>query len=241
MLKFSDLNPVGRAIIIVVAVLTAGVAAASFATSYGALYAFIRDTHLYSERLTRIWPLLLDAMFIIAQLTAMLFGVLRGSRFWPYLTMLLTGSLTVWFNLQHAGSDPGRRLAAALPPVLMILGFEICLAIVKSVMRTLGRPLETAGPAEHLLGPGVQTRSVERFQVGQNGQGWGSGGVASGAAVTKRESVQGHLTRLGESAAILTDREIAEDLAEEGVKVSPQYVGKVRSGAIGSRNGKDHA
>jgi hypothetical protein len=74
-LKFSDLNPLGRAIILVVAVLTFGVAAVSFATSYGALYAYARDTGLYSERLTRLWPLLLDGAFIVAQLAA---GPLRA-------------------------------------------------------------------------------------------------------------------------------------------------------------------
>ena len=115
-LRFSDLNPLGRAIIIVVAALTFGVAAVSFATSYGALYAYARDTGLYSERLTRLWPLLLDGAFIVAQLAAILAGILRGSRGWPILTMLLTGALTVWFNLQHAGSrprpPPGRRPAA---------------------------------------------------------------------------------------------------------------------------------
>ena len=79
-LKFSDLNPLGRAIIVTVAVLTFGVAAVSFATSYGALYAYIRDTGLYSERLTRLWPLLLDGAFIVAQLAAILAGILRGSR-----------------------------------------------------------------------------------------------------------------------------------------------------------------
>jgi hypothetical protein len=51
-LRFSDLNPLGRAIIITVAALTFGVAAVSFVTSYGALYAYVRDTGLYSERLT---------------------------------------------------------------------------------------------------------------------------------------------------------------------------------------------
>jgi Protein of unknown function (DUF2637) len=108
-MRFSDLNPLGRAIILVVAALTAGVAAVSFATSYGALYAWVRDTGLYSDRLTRLWPLLLDGAFIVAQLAAILAGILRGSRGWPILTMLLPGALTVWFNLQHAGSDPGRR------------------------------------------------------------------------------------------------------------------------------------
>jgi hypothetical protein len=74
-LRFSDLNPLGRAIIIVVAALTFGVAAVSFATSYGALYAWVRDTGLYSDRLTRLWPLLLDGAFIVAQLAAILAGM----------------------------------------------------------------------------------------------------------------------------------------------------------------------
>ena len=60
--------------------------------------------------------------------------------------MLLTGALTVWFNLQHAGSDPGRRLAAALPPVLMMLAFEIDIQIVKWVMTALGKPLGPIAP-----------------------------------------------------------------------------------------------
>ena len=145
-LRFSDLNPLGRAIIVTVVVLTFGVGAVSFATSYGALYAFIRDTGLYSERLTRLWPLLLDGAFIVAQLAAILAGILRGSRGWPILTMLLTGALTVWFNLQHAGSDPGRRLAAALPPVLMMLAFEIDVQIVKWVMQALGKPMGPIAP-----------------------------------------------------------------------------------------------
>jgi hypothetical protein len=145
-LRFSDLNPLGRAIILVVAALTFGVAAVSFATSYGALYAYARDTGLYSERLTRLWPLLLDGAFIVAQLAAILAGILRGSRGWPILTMLLTGALTVWFNLQHAGADPGRRLAAALPPVLMMLAFEIDVQIVKWVMQALGKPLGPIAP-----------------------------------------------------------------------------------------------
>ena len=145
-LRFADLNPLGRAIIITVAALTFGVAAISFATSYGALYAYARDTGLYSERLTRLWPLLLDGAFIVAQLAAILAGILRGSRGWPILTMLLTGALTVWFNLQHAGSDPGRRLAAALPPVLMMLAFEIDIQIVKWVMQALGKPLGPIAP-----------------------------------------------------------------------------------------------
>jgi hypothetical protein len=168
-MRFADLNPLGRAIIIVVAVLTFGVAAVSFATSYGALYAWVRDTSLYSDRLTRLWPLLLDGAFIVAQLAAILAGILRGSRGWPILTMLLTGALTVWFNLQHAGSDPGRRLAAALPPVLMMLAFEIDIQIVKWVMQALGRPL---GPIAPPPGAGMLPGPVPGAIWRPDTQGW---------------------------------------------------------------------
>jgi hypothetical protein len=168
-LKFSDLNPLGRAIIVTVAALTLAVAAVAFATSYGALYAYVRDTHLYSDRLARAWPLLLDAAFIVAQLAAILAGILRGSRGWPILTMLLTGALTVWFNLQHAGSDPGRRLAAALPPVLMMLAFEIDVQIVRWVMKALGKPM---GPITPPPPEGMQAGPVPGAIWRADGTGW---------------------------------------------------------------------
>ena len=163
-LRFADLNPLGRAIIMVVAALTLAVAAIAFATSYGALYAWARDTGLYSDRLTRIWPLLLDGAFIVAQLAAILAGILRGNRAFPILTMLITGALTVWFNLQHAGADPGRRLTAALPPVLMMLAFEIDVQIVRWVMTALGKPIGpiTPPPPDGMLAgpvPGAVWRS----------------------------------------------------------------------------------
>jgi hypothetical protein len=163
-LRFADLNPLGRAIIVVVAALTLAVAAIAFATSYGALYAWARDTGLYSERLTRIWPLLLDGAFIVAQLAAILAGILHGNRAFPILTMLITGALTVWFNLQHAGNDPGRRLTAALPPVLMMLAFEIDVQIVRWVMHALGKPIGhiTPPPPDGMLAgpvPGAVWRS----------------------------------------------------------------------------------
>jgi hypothetical protein len=256
-LRFADLNPLGRAIIITVAALTFGVAAVSFATSYGALYAYVRDTHLYSERLTRLWPLLLDGAFIVAQLAAILAGILRGSRGWPILTMLLTGALTVWFNLQHAGSDPGRRLAAALPPVLMMLAFEIDVQIVRWVMKALGRPMGpiVPPPPEGML-PGPVPGGIYRADglpwnvppVGwlpgaygqvpaghhlpenqQNGQLGRSGGEGGDrAGVTKRQRIEAYLDRLGsEQVQNLTVRELTSDLANEGLEVTERYVKQV--------------
>ena len=256
-LKFSDLNPLGRAIIMAVAVLTFGVAAVSFATSYGALYAYARDTGLYSERLTRLWPLLLDGAFIVAQLAAILAGILRGSRGWPILTMLLTGALTVWFNLQHAGADPGRRLAAALPPVLMMLAFEIDIQIVKWVMTALGKPLGPIAPPppEGML-PGAVWRSdgldwnvphqglpgawppgaFGRIPAGhhlpenpQNSQtGLPAGTSRDGAGVTKRQRIEDYLDWLGpEELQNLTVRELTAELASQGLEVTERYVKQI--------------
>ena len=253
-LRFADLNPLGRAIIIAIAALTFGVAAISFATSYGALYAYARDTGLYSDRLTRLWPLLLDGAFIVAQLAAILAGILRGSRAWPILTMLLTGALTVWFNLQHAGNDPGRRLAAALPPVLMMLAFEIDIQIVKWVMTALGKPLGpiTPPPTEGML-PGAVWRSDgldwnvpppsltrgwppgadgpvpagHRFPENpQNGQtGLPAGPGRESGGATKRQRIEEHLGRLDpEQLQNLTVRELTADLANEGLEVTERYV-----------------
>jgi uncharacterized protein DUF2637 len=242
-LRFADLNPVGRAIIVAVAVLTAGVAAVAFATSYGALYAFVRGTGLYSPRLAMLWPLLLDATFIVAQLAAILGGILRGSRGWPIVTMLLTGALTVWFNLQHAGSDPGRRLAAALPPVLMILAFETDLAIVKWVMRALGRPLDHPDVGAALvvpqLGPETQTRWRPSSELGQTDR-WGSG-AGGGVATTKRTHIEAVLERLGpEQVLELGPEGVAAELADQGVDTTPRYVRRVMDAHAAGLNGKGH-
>jgi hypothetical protein len=256
-LKFSDLNPLGRAIIITVAVLTFAVAAVSFATSYGALYAYARDTGLYSDRLTRLWPLLLDGAFIVAQLAAILAGILRGSRGWPILTMLLTGALTVWFNLQHAGSDPGRRLAAALPPVLMMLAFEIDVQIVKWVMRALGKPLGPiappppdamlAGPVPGAVwrsdgtgwnlplngspAPGYGTNPAGHHlpENSQNGQtSLPAGAGRDGASMTKRQRIEEYLDWLGpEELKNLTVRELTTELASQGLEVTERYVKQI--------------
>ena len=253
-LRFADLNPLGRAIIITVAALTFGVAAISFATSYGALYAYARDTGLYSERLTRLWPLLLDGAFIVAQLAAILAGILRGSRGWPILTMLLTGALTVWFNLQHAGADPGRRLAAALPPVLMMLAFEIDIQIVRWVMTALGRPLGpiTPPPPESML-PGAVWRSdgldwnvpshslpgawpADAHGANSAGHGFpensqnGQTGLPGEpgrerVGATKRQRIEEYLNQLDpEQLRNLTVREITSDLHGHGLEVTERYV-----------------
>jgi hypothetical protein len=171
-LRFRDLNPLGRLAIVVVALLTFGIAAVAFITSYDALYDWVSDQRLYSDRVNQIWPLLLDAGFIVAQLAAILAGIMRAAlhndrdvhRGWPITAMVISGGLTVWFNILHAdaGGDASvsRRVAAALPPVLMMLAFEIDVQIVKWVMKALGKPMDAGtalSPAGGML-PGAMYR-----------------------------------------------------------------------------------
>jgi hypothetical protein len=117
-------------------------------------------------------------------------GILRGNRAFPILTMLITGALTIWFNLQHAGADPGRRLTAALPPVLMMLAFEIDVQIVRWVMTALGKPPGpiTPPPPDGILAgpvPGAIWRSDGTgWSLAPNGSpnGWPAAGYESNLA-----------------------------------------------------------
>jgi hypothetical protein len=166
-LKFRDLNPLGRLTIVVVALLTFGIATVAFITSYDALFDWVSSQRLYSDRVNRIWPLLLDAGFIVAQLAAILAGIMRAAlhndrdvhRGWPITAMVISGALTIWFNILHADADGdsslSRRVAAALPPVLMMLAFEIDVQIVKWVMKALGRPMDIASALSPTEVPGM--------------------------------------------------------------------------------------
>jgi hypothetical protein len=261
-MKFSDLSSLGRVIIVTVAALTFAVAAVAFATSYGALYAFIRDTGLYADTgryadlLNQVWPLLLDAAFIIAWLAAILGGILRGSRGWPILTMLLTGTLTVWFNLQHAGVDPGRRLAAALPPVLMMLAFEIDVSIVRWVMSALGKRMDAptalspmtypppypgavyrpdGAPVYGAMWPPLPGDPTGHAQPGvyapagmQNPQVTDGGNPQNGHAGSKREQVEQYLAALTpQELATATGKSVTARLTASGVPVGEHYVSQI--------------
>ena len=184
-------------------------------------------------------------------------GILRGSRSWPILTMLLTGALTVWFNLQHAGADPGRRLAAAMPPVLMMLAFEIDVQIVKWVMQALGKPLGPIAPpppegmlpgavwrsdgldwnlpplgAPGAWPPGSHTSVQAGHDVPENSQntqtGLPAGMGRNGAGITKRQRIEEYLEWLGpEELQNFTVRELTTDLASQGLQVTERYVKQI--------------
>ena len=157
--KFRHIPVAGRLIIVTVAIGVFAIAVVACATSYNAIYRLVGDLGLYGYRINQAFPLMLDAAFLVAELAAILGGIMRAvtrsdevSAGWPGTTMLLCGAGTIGFNIAHAyliggRGDPltiWRCVVASLPPVLMILSFQVLIAIVKWVMLHLGRPLNSA-------------------------------------------------------------------------------------------------
>jgi hypothetical protein len=135
------------------------IAVVACATSYNAIYRLVGQLGLYGYRINQAFPLLLDAAFLVAELAAILGGIMRAvthsdevSAGWPGAAMLLCGLGTIGFNVGHAyllggRGDPltvWRCVVAALPPVLMMVSFQVLIAIVKLVMLHRGRPLHSA-------------------------------------------------------------------------------------------------
>jgi hypothetical protein len=159
MTKFRHLPAAGRAIIVGVAIGVLAIALAACATSYNAIYRLVTDLGLYGYRTNQAFPLLVDLAFLVGESAAILGGIMRAvtrsdevTRGWPYTAMLLCGAGTVAFNVWHAYLVGGRHdhltvarcVVASLPPLLMIVSFQVLISIVKWVMLHLGRPLDSA-------------------------------------------------------------------------------------------------
>jgi hypothetical protein len=251
MTKFRHLPAAGRAIIIAVALGVFAMAMVACATSYNAIYRLVDQLGLYGYRTNQGYPLLLDAAFFIAELAAILAGIMRAvtrsdevSQGWPGATMLLCGTGTIGFNIAHAyliggRGDPltvWRCVVAALPPVLMMLSFQVLIAIVKWVMLHLGRPLNSAtaltaavygtappGPYEWFPPHPVwgQVPSAAQQQAPQNGHG-------ELPEPTKRAAVEMHLSQLSpEQLGVATGSSVVAALAAQGIAVEETYAGRI--------------
>jgi hypothetical protein len=248
MTKFRHIPAAGRAIIVTVAGAVLAIAVVACATSYNAIYRLVGMLDLYGYRTTQGFPLLLDAAFLVGELAAILGGIMRAvtrsdevSQGWPGLTMLVCGAGTIAFNVAHAYLIGGRHdpltvwrcLVAALPPVLMILSFQVLIAIVKWVMLHLGRPLNSAAVLSPTGPPGygygafpphpVYTHlpSYPQQRDGQNGHG-------ELAEATKRQHVEAYLAGLDPTQLAATTRsQVAAELTARGVPVDETYAGRI--------------
>ena len=253
MTKFRHLPAAGRAIIIIVAIGVLAIAIVACATSYNAIYRLVGQLGLYSYRINQAFPLMLDTAFLVAELAAILGGIMRAvtrsdevSAGWPGAAMLLCGLGTIGFNVGHAyllggRGDPltvWRCVVASLPPVLMILSFQVLIAIVKWVMLHLGRPLNSAAaltptampygmaaPGPYGLFPPHpvfgQVPSAGQQGVPQNGHG-------ELPEPTKRAAVEMYLSRLApEELGVATGSSVVAALAGQGIVVEETYAGRI--------------
>jgi hypothetical protein len=247
--KFRHIPVAGRLIIVAVAVGVFAIAVVACATSYNAIYRLVGQLGLYGYRITQAFPLMLDAAFLVAELAAILGGIMRAvtrsdevSVGWPGVTMLLCGLGTIGFNIAHAyliggRGDPltvWRCVVASLPPVLMILSFQVLIAIVKWVMLHLGRPLHSAAALTPTAMPGYgayglfpphpvygQVPSAAQQGAPQNGHG-------ELAEPTKRAAVELHLSRLDpEQLGVATGSSVVAALAGQGIPVEETYAGRI--------------
>jgi hypothetical protein len=253
MTKFRHLPVAGRIIIVAVAAGVFAIAVVACATSYNAIYRLVGQLGLYGYRINQAFPLMLDAAFLVAELAAILGGIMRAvtrsdevSVGWPGTAMLLCGLGTIGFNVAHAyliggRGDPltiWRCVVASLPPVLMILSFQVLIAIVKWVMLHLGRPLNSAAALTPIAGYGMvppagpyglfpphpvygQVPSPAQQGAPQNGHG-------ELAEPTKRAAVEMYLSRLGpEELGVATGSSIVAALAGQGIAVEETYAGRI--------------
>jgi hypothetical protein len=251
--KFRHLPAAGRAIIVVVAVGVFAIAVVACATSYNAIYRLVGQLGLYGYRINQAFPLLLDAAFLVAELAAILGGIMRAvtrsdevSVGWPGAAMLLCGLGTIGFNVGHAyllggRGDPltvWRCVVAALPPILMMVSFQVLIAIVKWVMLHLGRPLNSAAALTPTAGYGPvspagsyglfpphpvygQVPSPAQQEAPQNGHG-------ELPEPTKRAAVEMYLSRLSpQELGVTTASSIVAALAAQGIPVEETYAGRI--------------
>jgi hypothetical protein len=250
MTKFRHLPAAGRVIIVAVAAGVLAIAVVACATSYNAIYRLVGMLDLYSYRTTQGFPLLLDAAFLVAELAAILGGIMRAvtrsdevSQGWPGAAMLLCGAGTIAFNVGHAyliggRGDPltvWRCIVAALPPVLMMLSFQVLIAIVKWVMLHLGRPLNSAavlsptGPPGYGYGPFPSHPVYGQMPTSPSAENSQTAYGPNGASEqTKRLQIEGYLSRLEpDELARMTARELAANLTDQAADVSERYAGRI--------------
>jgi len=140
-------------------------ALAGFAMSYGALHGLALEEGVPS-RLAWLWPLVVDGFIVVASL-AVLHAVLeQRPTAYPWLLVLGFSAVSVSFNVIHAAPTPVARLVAAVPPLALVLSFEL---LMRQVRAALEPKLVPATPPASVSanghGPPIEARQVAEASV----------------------------------------------------------------------------
>jgi hypothetical protein len=132
---------------------TAGVTAlagAGFAMSYGALHSLAHDSGVPAT-LAWLWPLVVDGFIVVASLSVLHAVLESRPAGYPWFLLLGFAAVSVAGNVAHGAPTPVGRLVAAVPPLALVLAFDL-------LMRQVRRLLE---PAHDNTGPVAQPQADE--------------------------------------------------------------------------------
>ncbi len=129
-------------VVVAMASVVVGVAAAAFFLSFEAIRAFAKHSGGIAPQHAWLAPLLVDSFIFVASAADLWFaatGTARAAQGWwqrlvaalPKLLLGIAAGGSFALNVAHAPAHLGARVVAALPPAALLLTFEILLVIVR--------------------------------------------------------------------------------------------------------------
>lgn len=118
----------------ITAVLVLAIALGAFVLSYDALRDLAR-TNSIRDGLAWIFPLIVDGFIVVASLAVLRNGLMAEPTLLAWVLVVLFVALSVAFNVIHASdTDLIGKVIAAVPPLALVLAFELLMAQVKSAV-----------------------------------------------------------------------------------------------------------
>jgi hypothetical protein len=146
------------AVVLTMATVVCGVAAAAFFLSFEAIRAFAKHSGGIAPQHAWLAPLLVDSFIFVASAADLWFaatGSARATQGWwqrlvaalPKLLLAVAAGGSFALNIAHAPAHLGARVIAALPPAALVLTFEILLVIVRRAVAARVARLSATTPA----------------------------------------------------------------------------------------------
>jgi hypothetical protein len=171
------------ALVLAMAGVVVGVAAAAFFLSFEAIRAFAKHSGGIAPQHAWLAPLLVDSFIFVASAADLWFaatGTTRAAAGWwqrlvaalPKLLLAVAAGGSFALNVAHAPNHLGARVVAALPPAALVLTFEILLVIVRRAVAARVTRLSAHQATNAVSAQPAPTRTPARLDAsgGQRGQ-----------------------------------------------------------------------
>jgi len=110
-----------------------GLAVGGFSMSYGSLHGLALAEGVPSS-LAWVWPLIVDGFIVVASLSVLHAVLERRSSVYPWCLVMLFSAISVGFNVLHAAPTSVARLVGAVPPLALVLSFELLMRQVRAAL-----------------------------------------------------------------------------------------------------------